>query len=411
MKELSKILWIVVLGTSGMLSCTAQTTKPVVKERVERVYRLVGKDSVVREHITLNYDKEGRLIRKQAYYYDHRAPEILTKEKKASFDPASQEMLEHIIYYKKDEDPQREKLATKYLLYTGQEETSKYVWRKLYDKFGEITKEDTITYNAAQAITEKYTYNYSGNTSLYYDKYTYNKKGQQKHWQMFSKWTTISMKGTVVERKAKRKEARYKYNGKGQLVKSKGRNYTTRFVQKVSYHANGEKAKDETTLRRKIKNSKEKRKKTGKKFFLRKDITTYTYNEKGLPLLELTMFGEEEKTKIERVYDQDTLLTKFSHYYNNGTLAEDAIYQYSKEGKLSHSATNKRHSNGTLRYVVDILYNAEGQPLVEKQLSGEKVLSQINYNYNEHKLIETIGVGGNSGTAFEHKEYKYTYYK
>lgn len=412
MNELNKILCLgfsVLIGTTSVFTCNAQDTKPIVKERVEKIYRLIEEDSIIREHTTLNYDKEARLIRKQAYFYDVREPEVLTKETKANFDAASQEMVEHIIYYKKNEDPTREKLETKYLLYTGQEETSKYVWRKLYDKFGEITKEDTITYNEAQQITQKCIFDYRGNTSLYCYDYDYNKKGQEKRWRMFSKWTTISMKGTVVDRKAKRKETRFKYNAKGQLVRTCGRNYSTRFTQKISYHPNGEKAKDETVLRRRVRNSKEKQKKTGKKYWTRKDITTYTYNKKGLPLLELTMFGEEVKAKIEKVYEQDSLLTEVKHY-DRKVLVEDAIYEYNKEGKLKHSATNKRHSNGKLRYVVDIVYNEEGQPLVEKQLSDKKILSHIDYHYNEDQLIETIEVKVNNGTAFEHKAYKYTYY-
>ncbi|MCP4439841.1 MAG: hypothetical protein GY810_12930 [Aureispira sp.] len=388
----------------GVLTCNAQVDRPIVKERQAHTYRLKGKDSVLTEQTTLNYDEEGRLIRKQAYFYDAREPGILTKEKKASYDAANKEMTEHIIYYKKNDDPEREKLKTRYLLYTGQEATSKYVWRMLYDKFGDVIKEDTITYDADQNMIEKCVFDYRGNTSLYCMRYDFNRKKQPKRTRRYAKWTTISMKGNVVQKQAKRKDFRYKYNGRGQLMKISGKSYSKRFTQKYTYHANGKMASDITTVKNQTRNAKNKK-------YMRKDVTSYTYNEAGLSLVESLMLGEDERRKKTHVYDQDTLLTSVTYHENNGILVEDQMYEYSEEGKLKHSAFNKRHSNGKLRHTIDIIYNEAGQPSVEKQVAGKKILSQLDYEYNEVQMIKSIDRATNNGTAFERTTYKYIYYK
>ena len=250
-----------------------------IKEKTEIAYSISTKDSIPRFRRTTTYDEKGRIVGKQNYYYSPREKGLLTKEEKAYFNPEEQVLTEHIINYPIGKEPVSEKLITKYLYYANREEDSKRIWRQLYDNYGEISREDTLTYDANNNLIERCNYDYRGNTSLFCHYHTYNKKGWQVLWRTYSKWTTINGKGDVVERQAKRRNYRYRYNNNGQLVASGGRHYLNHFRQKIEYDKNGKIRSNKTLLRRKTRqiSPKDKSKKT--RYRIDKEVQILTYEE------------------------------------------------------------------------------------------------------------------------------------
>ena len=81
-------------------------------------------------------------------------------------------------------------------------DNNRMINRQLYDAFGEIVKEDTLSYSKDGNLTGKCSYDYRNNTSLYCDKYKYT-NGRLKKWTTFYHWHTISLSGKVVEKREK----------------------------------------------------------------------------------------------------------------------------------------------------------------------------------------------------------------
>jgi len=384
---------IVVLHWNG-------NAQPPIKEKQEIVYKITPKDSIIKTRREYTYDTLGRLMNRHSYTY-HSNSGVLRKEKKANFDTASNILTEFIIDYPQKGAPRKQKLVTKYLVYAPKEKNSKYVWRQLYDKYGEMVKEDTLTYNQDSLLTERCTYDYRGNTSLSCDTHKYNKKGERVRWRSYRKWTTINGRGEVADRQRKRRDYKYRYNRDGKLKRAWGKYYKTKFCQKVKYNKAGQKRLDKTVVKRRLKKS------GAKRYYIRKDIHQITYDN-GRKIEEIKTIGGEEKLKITISY-QDTLVKKYEKYLKE-KLSLSIAYEYDENHKKIKKTEKRHNSNGVYRYSIITTYNDKENPIEEKQIMGGRVYSTLKKHYNSYQQLIQQSFSIRNNQNFEKTLYIYKYY-
>ena len=366
-----------------------------------------SRDTILLSQKTSDYDSLGYMLQETSYQYSAREGRLI-KEEKNTFDPNTSVLNQLVIEYPNKKDPVRRRLETKYLVYDTDITKNKYIWRKLYDTIGEITKEDTLTYNAEQELIEKSTYDYRGNTSLFRDYYKFNKKNQKKRWRMYSVWTTIDGRGEVAERKAKRRDYRYCYNNKGLLKKTWGKYYSTRFVQKIQYDKEGRLLEDKTTSKRKLK--KQKVLDSGKKklvAYLQKEIFLVRY-EKGLKVLETKIIADKEFSKIEWEY-QDSLMTTQRKYLRS-KIVEEITWTYKDDQKLKQKKIQKYSTNGKPRSYTIVSYDESENPVREELYLQNKIYTTQNRIFDEdgNLVEETLSTANNPN--IEKTTYTYKYY-
>lgn len=388
------------------ISCTISFGQTKIKEKVVLSYAIGEKDSLIRFRKTMQYDTSGRLIQKQNYYYHIHEKGQLVKEEKAFFNTSNQVLTEEIIDYPERKEPVRQKLVTRYLDYQAKEKDSKYILRQLFDKFGELAKEDTLTYDNNQNLIELCSYVYTGNTSLSCNYYTY-KNDLQTRWTTYSKWTTINAKGEVADRSGKRRDYRYKYNKAGELTRACGKYYKKRFHQKIKYNKEGKIEKNRTVVRRKIRQVGTKEKPAKKKYRLSKEEHILTYDE-GRLVLDIKFIDKKEINKKEITFENG--LVKTIKRSVNESLLEEIIYSYNKELKVLEKQNNRYTKNGKVHYRTISHYDDNENLVSEEQNVGGKILSATTYTYdNAGNLIEQ-SLSSHNNKSLEKTLYIYKYY-
>ena len=381
--------------------------QPLIKEKTEIAYGLTPQDSVKRFEKITQYDRAGRTTYKRYYYYHPREKGMLTKEETLLFDSTNNLLTEHIIVYPKGQEPIDKKMVTKYLVYAPKEKDSKHISRQMFDQYGEISREDTLTYNAQQQLLERCTYDYRGNTSLFCHRYKYSKAGLQSRWQGYTKWTTIDAKGEVAERQTKRRDYRYRYNKKGQLLSVRGINYGSRYRQKHKYDKNGKLAEACFFTRRKIRQASSKDKPAKKKYRYDKEQQVQNYQD-GRLIRDVKSINKKETTRVELTY-QDSLVKTYSVNLK-GTVVEKIDYEYDNSQSLVKKIQKKYSQTGTLRYTTITTYNAQEKPIQEEQIMNGKTLSVLKLNYNKQGILAEQSLSTYNSQNFEKTTYIYKYY-
>jgi hypothetical protein len=388
------------------ISCTISFGQTQIKEKVVLSYSIGEKDSLPRFRKTMQYDTSGRLIQKQNYYYHSREKGLLVKEEKAFFNTSTKILTEEIIDYPNGVEPLRQKLMTKYLDYQAKEKDSKYILRQLFDKFGELAKEDTLTYDKDQNLVELCSYIYTGSTSLSCNYYTY-KDDLQTRWTTYFKWTTINAKGDVVDRSGKRRDYRYKYNKSGKLIRACGKHYKKRFHQKIKYDDEGRIKENRKIEKRRFKQVGTKDKPSKKKYRVNKEEHTLTYDE-GRLVLDLKLLNKKEINKREITFEND--LVKTIKRFTNGSLLEEIIYSYSTELKVLEKQSNRYTKTGKVHYRTLSYYDDNENLVREEQYMGEKKLSVRTYVYDDEANLLEQSLSTHNNKSLEKTLYIYKYY-
>jgi hypothetical protein len=389
------------------ISYTISFGQTQIKEKVILSYNTVGeKDSVTRFRKTMQYDTSGCLIHKQNYYYHTRKEGLLVKEEKAFFNSSTQTLTEEIIDYHEGREPIRQKLSTRYLDYQAKEKDSKYILRQLFDKFGELAKEDTLTYDEEARLIALCSYVYTGTTALSCNYYTY-KNDLRTRWTTYFKWTTINAKGAVVERSGKRRDYRYKYNKAGQLIRASGKHYKKRFHQKLLYDKEGKIRENKTVVKRKIKQLGTKEKPSKKKYRISKEEHTLRYDE-GRLVLDFKVLNKKEIIKREITFEND--LIKTIKRTKDSFLLEEIIYSYNEESTILRKQSSRYTRKGKMHYRTISDYDENENIVREEQNMGGKVLSIRTYVYDDAANIIEQNLSTNNTKNLEKTLYIYTYY-
>lgn len=388
------------------ISYTVSFGQTQIKEKVILSYAVGEKDSVTRFRKTMQYDTSGCLIHKQNYYYHTRKEGLLIKEEKAFFNTSTKTLTEEIIDYHEGQEPIRKKLSTRYLDYQAKEKDSKYILRQLFDRFGELAKEDTLTYDEEARLIALCSYVYTGTTALSCNYYTY-KNDLQTRWTTYFKWTTINAKGAVVERSGKRRDYRYKYNKAGQLTRAFGKHYKKRFNQKLQYDKEGKIKENKTVVKRKIKQLGTKEKPSKKKYRISKEEHTLRYDE-GRLVLDLKVVNKKEITKREITFEND--LIKTIKRTKDGSLLEEIIYSYSEESTVLKKQSNRYTKKGKVHYRTIWDYDENENVVREERNMGGKVLSVRTYVYDNAANMIEQNLSTNNTKNLEKTLYIYKYY-
>ncbi|MCH2042500.1 MAG: hypothetical protein MK212_00040 [Saprospiraceae bacterium] len=385
---------------------------PLLKNKKEMVYRFRNKtDSIPKSIKEWQYDKEGRLIYKQYYMYSMRSndpPNTLHREEKTIF-VKDDNLLEQSIVnygYGGKTEPKSEMLRTWYLKYAAKDEDSKpRLWQKL-DNFMEIIKEDTLTYDEEGKLVERCLYNYKGSTSLFCDKYFYNKKGKRVRWKTYNRWTTININSKVKQRNSKRRDYRYSYNSKGQHIKSKGKYYKTKYKQEKKYDKNGSLTFFQTTETRRSKSPQKMRETTGKKYYQRINQITEKF-ENGNRVYYQEIKNSNEVNRTEKVYEGD--LEKSYTMWYKGKTWEEVTYSYNDQGIRTGKELQRYTQKGKPHYQEKSVYDTKGQIMKTIRIANNKEISRLEYEYNTvgDLLSKTMFVQNN--VKFEKTMYIYTY--
>lgn len=385
------------------LTTWCQIQGPRILEKKEIAFALSGEDSLKRHVIVARYDLSGRLIQEKKYYYHHQNARLI-KEEIDVFDTNTQVLTERIIQYPENKDPKHQRLETKYLVYSADAGLNKRIWRKLWDDFGDIVKEDTLSYDADSNLIGQCNYDYRGNTSLYCHEYSYNKKGHRIRWKTYYKWTTIDAKGDVANKQAKRRDFRYKYTKDGLLKRSFGKYYLNKYRQIRCYNRDNtlqvdktwahktNKYKDPNTGRYKKKRSKEKKESWYQEGILKKE--QYYVNQNEQKRTEKTI--EQGLVLKEERFKQGKLSEAFQNSYDSGSILRKTHIKYNGQEKE--------------RYRIITDYNQDGKPMKELQMIGNKQLSVYSYHYNTNGLIQSKSLSLNNGETLEKTIYIYKLY-
>lgn len=389
-----------------LLSYTISLGQTQIKEKVILSYNIVGKDSMPLFRKTMQYDTSGCLIQKQNYYYNTREKGLLIKEEKAFFDTNTKSLKEEIIDYVKGKEPVRQKLITKYLDYQAKEMDSKYILRQLFDKFGELAKEDTLTYDKEQHLIELCSYVYTGNTSLSCSNYTY-KNDLKTRWTTYVKWSTINAKGTVVNRERKRRDYRYKYNKAGKLVRAYGKYYKKHFRQTLTYDKEGKLKENKTIVKKKIRQLGTKEKPSKNKYRTSKEEHILTYDE-GRLVLDLKLVNKKEVNKREITFENN--LVKTIKRTRNALLLEEIVYSYKEDSSLIKKQTNRYTKNGKIHHRTISYYDDNENVVRVEQKMGERVLSVRTYVYDDKANVVEQSLSADNNKSLEKTLYIYKYY-
>jgi len=404
-----------------------------IKEKIEIAYGFQNQDSIVRFRKTSDYDKEGRLTSKHNYLYHYTQPGLLIKEEKALFNASTKVLTENVTNYIQGKEPVEKKTETCYLNYTDNPKEDQYIWQRIYNKFGEIYREDTLSYNDQNQLLEIATYDYRGNTSLRRDYYSYNKKQQQSKWETYFCWTSIDIKSRVVERRRLERRIRYRYNRAGKLISSKGKYLKKRINQRIKYDKDGYPVEDKTIEKIKVRRlvkpiqplpppSKEedqgakKKKKPKTKLVTVSNMRIKRY-DKGRLIEEAIYSGNKELKSVTKTYcaateadhHKDSLPQKVS-VYNDNKLTETFEYEYNNKHQLAKKTNIKYSTTGNPRYTIVTYYNDQGKPIKEEQLRQTKVLSTLSLKYNEQGNLIEQSLSMQNNKKLEKTTYIYKYY-
>lgn len=392
---------------------TTKAQNAIKTKKVLKAYISVN-DTILHAQQLSTYDPNGRLLRQQDYSYNINAPGLLVKEERLQYLPEQQILTKIIVTYPKGQEPRQERFETKYLVYAPEEANSKHLWKRHYDAFGELTREDTLTYNTDTLLIERGSYNYMGSTSILFDEYEYQDT-LRKRWRLWSKWTTINGRSQVVERRSKRRDYRYWYNRDGKLVRTRGIDYSSKINRWLCYDQQGHLTSDRMVTRRKVTryptgpNGKPDKTKKARKYPTRQ-TTCRRYNQGHLVLLAQTKDGKFLRRQTA-VYENDRLLEK-AHYRNDSTLTERQTYTYTDQKILARSTHTRFHPDGRERFRVVTTYNKAGDPVEQAQYAGNRKLVQRRWTYDAQglPLSEILQRNAKRDKGFEATFYEYTYH-
>lgn len=368
-----------------LLASNYLLAQPIIKEKRSLAYIISSTDSIVRSQKSSTYDDRGVLLNSKNYYYNISKPGVLIKEESINFNPNNSVLTETITRYPTGKEPQTERLETKYLVYAPQEKNSKRIWRRHFDHYGELTREDTLTYNEDTLLVNNCQYNYMGSTSILCEEYQY-KESLRKRWLTYSKWNTINGRSQVVEKQTKRRDYRYFHNRHGQLKRIRAKEYGNKIRRRLCYDKKGKLEKDHFIMKRKVsksvKNSKEK--KTNKKQnYIQKTETIILY-EAGKKVSMQQLVDRKEIRKETFLY-KDSLLLK-EQILENGKRTEEHLYTY-VESVLTESSKNKYDDKDYLYYTIKTFYNTQALPIRREQIAQNTLLSVQEWTYNNYGQV------------------------
>lgn len=377
-----------------------------IKEKLVLSYAINEQDSTLLFRKSMQYDSMGRLMQKQNYYYHSREKGQLIKEEKAFFNTSTQVLKEEIIDYPEGKDPLRQKLITKYLDYQAKEKDSKYILRQLFDKYGEISKEDTLTYDDNQNLIELCSYVYTGSTSLSCNYYTY-KNGLQTRWTTYAKWNTINAKGDVVDRSGKRRDYRYRYNKEGKLTRACGKYYKNKFRQKITYDSQGRMKENRSIVKRKIKQVGTKEAPAKKKYRIKKEEHIISY-EGGRIVSDVKLLNKKEINRKDFSYENGVVVSIQRSV--NGNLLEEIIYRYNKSLKVLEKNSTRYTKNRKVHYRTSSYYDENENIIREEQNMAGKTLSVKNYVYDDKGNPIEQSLSTQNNKSLEKTLYIYKYH-
>jgi hypothetical protein len=239
--SISILIFVLFLGQSTAFGQTVLSTQNQIKKIVdERIKYFNETDSATLHHKTFNYDEAGCLTSKQEFYYNLVPAGSLAKDVNAFYSKEKKLLTENIVVFKSNNEKEFENLRTKYLLYAPTEEESKYSWRQYIDNSLDIVREDTLTYDENLNLIKKCDYNYKGNTSLYCDEFSFDKKNKRRRWKMYTYWTTVKAGGKTVDKREKKLDYKYYFNSAGKPTKTKGKRYSTHYSENWTYDKAGQ---------------------------------------------------------------------------------------------------------------------------------------------------------------------------
>ncbi len=412
-----KFIFCFILSLSYMATLCGQAR---IQQKIEISYILTANDSVTNYRKESTYDTAGNIIQKKYEYFSSRGNEVVYKEEKSSYDASTKVLTEWITTFPNSDNSKSKKLTTKFLDYSQ----NKHIWRKLYDNFQDLYKEDTLSYNENQQLTKKCVYDYRGNTFLACDNYIYNKKNLKSQWITYNKWTTINGRSKVVQRKTKVRHYRYRYYANGKLKSVRGKYYKSFLCRKIKYDKNGLLYSDITRTRKKSSRSKkiaknkkkdsansQKKKEDQKK----KKYESYIYKtiwqkkyKNGKEIEELKLADGQERFRLETSYQDSVVST--SKKYLKKILTETLFFTYDKDLNLVSKKRELYNTNGKLRFAAISTYNSNKQVTKEEQfiLNKKYATSTRTFDIYGNIIKQILSRPNNSNT--EEKMYIYTYY-
>lgn len=389
-------------------SLNLQAQPPIIKSVDIKSYKIQQQDSSLLFSQTRNYDPQGRLLEQQYYYYYPQKKGMLRSEQKAYFDPATNILTEtNTTYPFNGTAPLSKKTVTRYWIYAPKEADSKHLWRKAYNQYNEIYKEDTLTYSEDSLLMEHWKYSYEGNTALYGDFFFYNKKRLQKRRKEYFIWTTIDAKGEVVDRRTKRKDYRYCYNAQGKLTKAVGKNYLDRFRQTIRYDKAGRKVEDLTVVRRKVSKPQESEQRKKKVYELKIDKLLQQY-EVGLMVKEVRTINDKEIQKQLLSYEDSLLIERT--VYSLGKVVRAEEFSYDNKQRLLEKTERLYNSQEKAQRELVSTYNEQAQLVSKIEYRHGKQIAITSYTYDKHGnlLVRSLYTPNNQKT--EKTLYLYQYY-
>ena len=342
-------------------------------------------DSVLILQKERHLNADSALIFKKHYHYEGGFQQnSLWREESALF---SDNILTQLnTYYRKNAEPVTEKLETKYLSYTAYDSLDKIIWMRKYDSNNDLTREDTFTYNKKGLATEKWSYIYSGSTSVLQETYHYNCKNNLKKTKYYIVWNTVNIRGNATAKKTHRGTYKYKYK-KGKLVAGKGKIRNVKYQEKVTYDEQGLVKSDIITFKGEEKYTQKDQKPTT----IMVVDSTIRFFEKGLLLEEFIQSRNVFKEHTKYSY-QDGLVASIEHLNKEGKPTKTIHYTIAN-GKYTKGIQQNYDNKGMPNFTTHFQYNEKGL-LVEEKLSKEAQTIQIKqYSYDiQNRMTEQLTI-------------------
>lgn len=388
------------------LMCCATTMLEAQSLKREKMYRFIGEDSVLLHQKERREDSTGALLSKKDYFYNGTLNQNpLWKEETANYSAGI--LSQFITTYPQNAAPKTERLESKYMKYVGNDDSCKTIWLRKYDVLGELTREDTSTYDKKNLLIKRCSYVFTGSTSLLCTDYKYNKKGQLCREKEYIHWTTISMRGRAKDKKSLRADYKYKYNKRGQRVSGSGKFRTAKYKEIKKYDAQGLLAYSLKTFQKEEKLNKEAREKakTKKKTQIVADSSFQVYNN-GLLVEDVLVESNNRKRQLINTYN-DKDLVKSEYFNSKNQVIERKEFSYAAKGKLKQEKKQKFDDSGTLRYEIISTFGDGGQLLTEEQTTQGRRISLVSYTYDEALRIRSKTTENAGGKIIERTYYAY----
>ena len=410
--QLTRLPWLLA-GLLCLASGWNNNTRAqgVVKTKTTTAYYISPTDTTLRFRRAAEYDAQKRLISQTVYHYDISRKGVLTKEEQTRYQTDQQLLREQITTYPRGAEPKSELFETRYLVYAAEEANSKRIWKRHFDAFGEITKEDTLTYDANGLLLNKCAYNYMGSTSILCDEWEYRDTFCTR-WRMYSRWTTINGRSQVVERRSKRRDYRYFYNKRGQLKRVKALDYGAKIKRCLQYDRDGALVCDYKKRRRKT--SITPKSPDGKPDASKKKRKVWSVQE-SLKRYEGGNLVVQDQRKdgylVQRqrfIYDNGQLVKEEKR--RDTLLVERILHTYNDAGLRQTTTQVRYHPDGRERYRILTQYNDQALPQSQEQFVGPRRISRKEWTYNDDGLPTLEVLSRSYQKLLDQQVYEYTYH-